>query len=148
MASSKDWENELAKIDKQLESISDEALMPTKEAKTPVAKAQVKEKQAKTSTLGVTLRLVLAVTLGAAMLFWPYEARCGLGLAAYLGAVAAVIGAGVWTSIWTWRHRLAKPHTLSLLLILWGGVLGAIEVLPRAGYAKPTDAHPADWVCK
>jgi hypothetical protein len=142
------WDRELAKIDKQLESISDEALMPTKEAKTPAAKAQVKEKQDKTSTLGVMLRLVLAVTLGVAMLFWPYEARCGVGLAAYLGAVAAVVGAGVWTSIWTWRHRTGKAHLLSMLLILWGGVLGAIEILPRVGYAKPNPAHPAEWVCK
>ena len=35
-------------------------------------------------------------------------------------------------------------HVLSLLLILWGGVLGAIEVLPRIGYAKPdADTAPA-----
>jgi phytoene/squalene synthetase len=148
MATSKDWDRELAKIDKQLESVSDEALMPTKEAKTPAAKAAVKEKQQNTSTVGVMLRLVLAVTLGVGMLFWPYEARCGAGLAAYLGAVAVVVGAGVWTAIWTWRHRTAKAHALSLLLMLWGGVLGSIEVLPRLGYAKPTEAHPAEWACK
>ena len=29
-------------------------------------------------------------------------------------------------------------HLLSLLLVMWGVVLGAIEVLPRIGYAKPT----------
>jgi len=26
-------------------------------------------------------------------------------------------------------------------------VLGAIEVLPRVGYAKPTPVHPAYWMC-
>jgi hypothetical protein len=46
-----------------------------------------------------------------------------------------------------WRHRAAKAHTLSLLLVLWGLVLGAIDVLPRTGYAIPTQAHPAGWAC-
>ena len=59
-------------------------------------------------------------------------------------AVGVVIGAGVWTSIWTWRHRSSRGHILSLLLILWGGVLGAIEILPRVGYAKPDPYAPAD----
>jgi len=36
---------------------------------------------------------------------------------------------------------------LSLLLILWGLVLGSMEVLPRVGYAKPDLAHPATWAC-
>ena len=36
---------------------------------------------------------------------------------------------------------------LSLLLVLWGGVLAAQEVLPRIGYAIPTEAHPASWMC-
>src|SRR5215211_965996 len=128
---SKDWDREMAKIDKQLESISDEALLPAKSAPTPAAKAEVIEKQRSTSTLGVMLRLLLAVMLGVAMVFWPYSARCGAGLFAYLGAVGVVVAAGVWTSIWTWRHRSSRGHLLSLLLILWGGVLGAMEVLPR-----------------
>ena len=141
-----DWDAELKKIDKQLESVSDEALLPAKSAPTPAAKTVAKEKQRTTSTLGVMLRLVLAVALGVGILFWPYDARCGLGLAGYLGAVVAVAGAGIWTSVWTWRHRAAKAHVLSLLLILWGGVLGAMEVLPRVGYAK--DAARVAWMCK
>jgi hypothetical protein len=145
---SKNWDDELKKIDRQLESISDEALMPTKNVESPVARAEIKEKQAKTTTLGVVGRLVLAVALGVGMIFWPYSSRCGAGLAAYLGAVGVLIGAGVWTSIWTWRHRAGHAHVLSLLLILWGGVLGAQEVLPRLGYAKPTEDHPAVWGCE
>ena len=144
----KDWDREMAKIDKQLESISDEALLPAKNAPTPAAKAEIVDKQRSTSTMGVMLRLLLAVLLGVAMIFWPYSARCGIGLFAYLGAVGVVMAAGVWTSVWTWRHRSARGHLLSLLLILWGGVLGAMEVLPRAGYATPTAQHPAEWLCK
>jgi hypothetical protein len=142
---SKDWDKELAKIDKQLESISDDALMPTKAAPTPAAKTAVKEKQRTTTTLGVMLRLVLAIALGVGILFWPYDARCGAGLAGYLGAVAAIVGGGVWTSIWTWRHRTAKAHVLSLLIVLWGGLLAAQEILPRVGYAH--DVARVAWVC-
>ena len=143
-----DWDKEMAKVDKQLESISDEALLPTGAAKTPAEKAKVREKQRTTSTFGVFARLVLAVALGVGILFWPYPARCGPGLFAYLGATAMVITAGVWTSIWTWRHRSGQAHVLSLLLIVWGIVLAAEEVLPRVGYAKPDAAHPAVWMCE
>lgn len=157
--SEKDWAKELAKIDKQLESISDDALLPPKpvpagtpEAARPEAKAAARTEatavQARTPTWGVFVRLVLAVSLGVAMLFWPYEARCGAGLAAYLAAVAAVSVAGVWSAVWSWRHRAARAHMLSLLLVAWGLVLAGVEVLPRAGYAKPTADRPAGWDCR
>lgn len=144
----RDWERELAKIDKQLESISDEALLPAKNASTPAAKAEALEKQRTTSTFGVMARLALAVALGVGISFWPYAARCGPGLFYYLAAVGAVIGGGIWSSIWTWRHRSVRGHLLSLLVVLWGGVLAAQEVLPRIGYAIPTEAHPATWMCE
>jgi len=144
--SGKNWDSELKKIDRMLEGASDEALLPAKNAPTPAARAEAVAKQKGTSTLGVMARLVLAVALGIGMLFWPYDAKCGLGLAGYIAATGVVVGAGVWSSIWTWRHRSARGHILSLLLILWGGVLGAIEILPRVGYAKPDAARPG-WSC-
>jgi len=158
MADNRDWEKELAKIDKQLGSLSDEALLgPT--AVTPPAKGGKPVKAAAPAasvpaaakpprTWAMYARLTLAVALGAAMMVWPYEARCGLGLAAYLGAVVVVVTSGVWSSVWTWRHRASRAHTLSLLIILWGLILGSMEVLPRIGYAKPDLRHPADWACK
>lgn len=145
--SDRNWDAELKKIDRAMESVSDEAMFPAKAAKSPDAKAAAVESQRTTSTIGVFARLTLAVVLGVAIAFWPYSARCGLGLAAYLGAVAVLIGAGVWSSVWTWRHRAARGHTLALLLVLWGLVLGAIDVLPRVGYAAPTASHPASWTC-
>lgn len=141
------WDDELKKIDKRLESMSDEALLPAKHAATPQVKAEVVAKQQSTSTLGVALRLLLAVALGAAMLVWPYSTRCGIGLFSYLAATGMVSLAGVWTSVWTWRHRSARGHTLALLLIIWGGILAAMEVLPRVGYARPTPDHPTVWLC-
>jgi hypothetical protein len=66
----------------------------------------------------------------------------------YLGAVAAVVVSGVWSAVWSWRHRAARLHTLSLLLVLWGLILGSLDVLPRIGYAKPDLMHQATWACK
>lgn len=144
----RDWEAELKKIDKELERASDEAIFPTKGPVAPAQKAANVAAQATTTTFGVFARLSLAVALGIGIIFWPYSARCGAGLAAYLAAVSALLVSGVWASIWTFRHRSAKAHTLSLLLVLWGLLLGATEVLPRVGYAIPTEAHPAAFGCQ
>ena len=103
--------------------------------------------QAATTGFGVYARLALAVAVAVGIVFWPYAARCGFGLALYLGAVGVVVVSGVWASIWTWRHRAARAHVLSLLLVLWGLVLAGLDVLPRVGYAVATVAHPATWAC-
>ncbi|MBA4070255.1 MAG: hypothetical protein C0497_00200 [Gemmatimonas sp.] len=143
----RNWDAELKKIDRQLESVSDEAMFPVKAAQGTQARAQVADVQKVTSTWGVFLRLSLTVALGAGMVFWPYSARCGIGLTGYLGAVSALVISGIWSSVWTFRHRTARAHTLSLLLVLWGLVLASVEVLPRTGYATPSAAHPANWSC-
>lgn len=144
----RDWDKELAKIDRRLEHMSDEELFPKSPAAPPAQQQVVAEKRARTSTLGVMVRLLLAVALGVGMFFWPYEARCGSGLAGYLAAVGVLIGAGIWSAIWSWRHHAGKAHVLSLLIVTWGTILGAQEILPRTGYAKPTLEHPAMWACQ
>ena len=143
-----DWDRKMAKIDKQLESLSDDQLVGSTKVATPSERAAVEKARAETSTFGVFARLVLSVALGVGIVFWPYGARCGFGLAAYLGAVGVVVASGVWSAIWTFRHRAGRAHALSLLIILWGLVLGSIEVLPRVGYAKPTPEHPTIWSCQ
>jgi len=147
MAESK-WDRELAKIDRQLESASDEVLFPMKPNASPTARAETAAKQQKTSTLGVMARLTLAIAAAIAIIFWPYDARCGLQLAYYLAAVVAVTASGVWSAVWSWRHRSGRAHTVSLLLIVWGLVLGAMEILPRVGYAAPSLDRPAVWACE
>jgi hypothetical protein len=143
-----EWDQKLKKIDKQLESMSDSALIPTapRDA-SPGARAEVAAERASTRTWGAFLRLALATALGIGILFWPYPSRCGIGLAGYLVAVAAVTVGGLWSSVWTWKHRTSRAHVLSLLLVVWGLVLAAIEVLPRAGYARPDAERPAGWLC-
>lgn len=145
---SRNWDNELKKIDRQLEGLSDEALLPARGAPTPAAKAQAVEKQAGTSTLGVLLRLLVAVGLGVAIAFWPYGTRCGLPLLGFLASAGVVMAAGIWTARWTWRHRSGRGHVIALALVLWGALLMAREVLPRVGYAAPTPDRPAVWLCE
>ncbi len=143
-----DWDSKLAKIDKQLESLSDDQLIgKTGRAATPAQVQELEKTKKETSTIGVFARLVLSVLLAVGIIFWPYASRCGIGLAAYLGAVTVVIASGVWSAVWTFRHRTGRAHTLSLLLILWGLVLASLEVLPRMGYAVPTAQHPTTWSC-
>ena len=142
-----DWDAQMKKIDRQLESIADEALIPAPKHATPAAQAAVAEQRRTTNSFGVFARLVLVTLLGVAMLFWPYDARCGLGLAAYLAATAVVAVGGLWAAAWTWRHRSGRAHALALLLLLWGIVLAAAEVLPRVGYARPTMERPPIWSC-
>jgi hypothetical protein len=211
MAGERDWDKELAKIDKQLAAMSDDALVqrevppakterepaPAKIEKREPAPAKIEKREPapvkiekpelaparsenrepaparsenreaaspnpvakawaaanvpaeRPAKAWLTyLRVLLAVALAAGMVFWPYEVRCGFGLAGYLGAVGVVIAGGIWSSVWTWRHRASRAHALSLLVILWGLVLASMEVLPRTGYAKPDPLHPASWACK
>ncbi len=138
-----DWDAELKKIDKQLESISDNALIPAPaKSSAPAAKASVAAERAATRTWPALLRLTLATAAAVGILFWPYPSRCGLGLAGYLLALAGVTVAGVGSGVWTWRHRTARAHILSLLLVFYGIVLTAVEVLPRTGYARADAARP------
>lgn len=159
-----DWDKELAKIDKQLASMSDAELVAPSPARPALAAGGAARKErppsvaerpaahpqamSRGATFALYARFGLSVALGVGMLFWPYDAKCGAGLGLYLGAVLAVIVGGIWSAVWTWRHRAARLHTLSLLLLTWGLVLGGLDILPRAGYAKPTLLHPATWACK
>lgn len=143
-----DWDAKLKKIDQQLESMSDSALIPAAPKQAPAAaRAEVAAERAATRTWGAFLRLALATALGVGILFWPYPNRCGVGLAAYMIAITAVTAGGLWSSFWTWRHRTARAHMLSLLLVLWGLVLGAIELMPRVGYARADASRPVGLAC-
>lgn len=154
----RDWDAELRKIDQEMAKAANRpappaAALPASAPSAPLSLPSAAPSAAPlgavptTTTFGVYARLTLAVALGVAIIFWPYVARCGLGLAAYLGAVAAVVISGAWSAVWTFKHRAARAHLLSLLLVLWGLVLAGLDVLPRVGYAIPTAEHPATWSC-
>ena len=157
--SDKDWEREMAKIDRQLASISDEALTakrPPAQAPAP-AKSRVAAPPAaapaalpagsKRGGIMLAARVLLALILGLGLVVWPYRADCGPYLAGYLAAAGVAVASGIWASIWTWRHRAGKAHALSLILVAFGMAAGARKVLPRIGYAYPEADRPGTWTC-
>lgn len=143
----RDWDAELKKIDKQLQSIPDEALAPSPAppGRTAAAPEPAPERR---SRWGPLARLLIALALGVAVGFWPYDSRCGAGLAYYLAAVGVTGIAGLWSAVSSWRLHWGVGHVLSLLVFGWATVLAAREVLPKVGYAVASDAHPAAWSCE
>lgn len=148
----RDWDKELAEVDKLLNQL------PTyreEQAATRAAQARAVSHPAaggggaavsRPSTrewAGTWGRVGLGLLVGIGMTQWPYTHGCGLKLWFYLGGVGAVLVAGLWSSVSSWRRRLEFAHILSQGLIIWALVLAAREVLPRIGYAK----QPATWFC-
>ena len=92
-----DWDKELKKIDKQLESMSDEALVPARrqDGAAPAREGAGRRGSGATTTLGRVCRGSRS-PYGARRrhVFWPYPTRCGLGLAGYLAAVGVVVAGG------------------------------------------------------
>lgn len=147
----RDWEQEMAEVDRLLQKLPSHAepaagaeAGPT--ARRPAVAAPAAPAPAGLSGaawLGTWARVILGLLLGIGMTQWPYTHGCGLRLLFYLVGVAAVITAGVWSSISSWRRRLGLAHVLAQALIIWGLVLAAREVLPRVGYARTS----APWLC-
>ena len=92
---------------------------------------------------GLWARVLLGVILGAMMTQWPYARECGFPLLGYLGAIATVALAGGWLSFTSWTYRSPVAHVIALILVFWGIVLFAEQLLPRIGYA----ADHAAWTC-
>jgi hypothetical protein len=88
-------------------------------------------------------RVFLGTVFGGVMTQWPYPHGCGLPLLGYLGAVAMVLVTGAWIAVASWRLRNGVAHILALVILFWGIVLAAEQVLPRVGYA----AERASWRC-
>ncbi len=159
----RNWEAELAKIDKQLASVSDEQLLAESRApanrkggppaalpagKAPAAAvAPTRSAAPAGGTWRGWVKVTIAVAAAAGLMFWPWPARCGPPLMGFTAATGAVALLGLWSALGTWRHRLGLAHVASMLVVVWGLALGAREVLPRVGYAIPTDLRAAGWSC-
>ncbi|HWA57606.1 MAG TPA: hypothetical protein VG692_10150 [Gemmatimonadales bacterium] len=147
----RDWDKELADIDKVIARLPSQgagpagntpAALPPGGRPAPAASA-APSGGGKLATFTTWLRVGLGIALAVGITQWPYPSACGLNLMVYLGAILVVIVAGLWSSVSSWRRRLGLAHTLSLLVLLWGLVLAAREVLPRVDYAK----HVRTWSC-
>ncbi len=107
------------------------------------AGARPKADPGRFDSLALWGRIVLGAALGAVITQWPYPHACGWPLLGYLGAVGTVMLTGGWIAVISWKQRDAIVHALSFILVFWGIVLAAEQVLPRIGYA----AVAAGWRC-
>jgi hypothetical protein len=149
----RDWDKEMAEVDRLLKRLPNADPTLGRGSSTPTVRRPVvgggggSARDAGTPSggrLGTWARVVLGLLIGVGVApgVWPYTHGCGLHLIFYLIGVTAVIGAGVWSSFSSWKRRLGFAHVLSQLLIVWGVLLLAGEVLPRVG-AKPQGV----WLC-
>ena len=141
----RDWDKELADIDKAIARLPSQGQAPAAPGGAPVAPSRGAGVPAagRMATFTTWLRVILGLALAVGITQWPYPSACGFNLVVYLGAIGVVSVAGLWSSISSWRRRLGLAHVLSLLVLLWGLLLAAREVLPRTGYAK----HVRTWSC-
>jgi hypothetical protein len=110
----------------------------------PVSVARA-ESASQSQLIGVWARVFLGLAVGVMMgAGWPYPRACGMPLAGYLGAVVTVILTGAWAASAAWRYRASLAHIVSLIIVFYGIVLAAAELLPRTGYA----VDHADWQCE
>lgn len=142
-----DWSVQMKKIEREFEGLPPEPSPAYKKLQSEEERRAQERAERRAAIIGSSARLILVFALGVALAIWPYERACGSGLAGYLGVEAVIVVGGVWVAFTTWRARLARMHILSLLIVLTGLVLIAIEVLPRIGYASVDPKNPSHFSC-
>ena len=141
----RDWDRELAEIDKVIARSPDvppagspaapagrPAIAPGGAPRAP-APAAVPSRRGRAAAWTFAL---MAAALAVGLQFWPYLRTCGFGLLGYTGVVGLLILVSIWASLSSWRHRVGVAHLLSLMSLLWGLALAAMIILPRIGYAR------------
>ena len=140
----RDWDREMREVDRLLAKLpAAEVKQPTRRSDPTVPRPAVTGGAHPPSALGTWIKVILGVLVGVGMTQWPYTHGCGVWLFAYLGGVGAIVAAGIWSGIASWKARLAFAHILSVILIIWGLALATREVLPRVGYANVE----GPWFC-
>ena len=142
-----DWSVQLKKIEREFEGLPPEPSPALVKMQSEEQRRTQERAMQRKSFIGSMARLLLVLALGVALYMWPYENSCGTGLLGYLGVEAMMFIGGFWVAVTTWRARLAKTHTVSLLVMLASLTLMAAEVLPRVGYAKVDLKKPPTWFC-
>ncbi len=133
----RNWDKELADIDKVIAKQPVPAPAPAGTGTKPAPPSQRR-------FVALTwFWTALALILAAALPLWPNDKSCGLRLVFYLGAAGIALLMGVLGGLASWSYRRGLAHLLSLLAIVWAGVMAAREILPRVGYAQQ-ELH---WTC-
>lgn len=154
MTGPRDWDKEMAEIDKLMASDRPAAApssaasgvpatRPAAHSAAPRAASPAGAVSRPRDTIGVWSMALLGVLGATALWYWPYAKACGPMLYGYLIGVAAITGAGLITMRSSWTHRRGVAHIVGLLTLLAGLAFLAAEVLPRIGYA----AELRTWTC-
>jgi hypothetical protein len=142
-----DWSVQLKKIEREFDGLPPEPSPAFKKLQSEEERRAQERVQQRVAMMGAGARLVLVFALFIALALWPYERECGAGLFEYLGVEVVIVVGGFWVAFTTWRYRLPKMHTLSLVIIATSLVLIAADVLPRTGYAAVDPKHPPHFSC-
>ena len=134
----RNWDKELADIDKAI--ARQPAAAPAPAGGGPASTSpQPSRRFVALTWFWTCLALVLAVALP----LWPNDKSCGLRLVFYIGAAGFALLMGVLGALSSWSYRRGLAHLLSLLAIVWAGIMAAREILPRTGYAR----QELQWTC-
>ncbi len=142
-----DWSVQMKKIEREFDGLPPEPSPAFKKLQSEEERRAQDRAQQRVAMMGAGARLLLVFALFVALALWPYERECGAGLFEYLGVEVVIVVGGFWVAFTTWRYRLPKMHTLSLVIIATSLVLIAADVLPRTGYAAVDPKHPPHFSC-
>lgn len=158
MADQRDWDKELAEIDRLMAKDKGTA-KPAPAAKggtagPPATRAEARPEaqpsrpvaaapRAGRRGMAVWLITLLGPIGAAALTVWPYSRACGMLLGVYLVGVLGVIAAAIWGMHTAWVSRRGIAMIVAVATLIAGLILAAAEVLPRTGYA----AHALTWTC-
>lgn len=157
MSEPRDWDKELAEIDRLMGVDSGAKNPPPTPAPASLPRGGDAPQTARSSApapapatgrsargTAATWLVALLGPLGAvALAIWPYPKACGTGLLLYLVGVLAVFGASIWTMRLAWTGRRAAAMVVGIVTLIAALALAALEVSPRVGYARTS----LTWTC-
>lgn len=144
---SSNWDQELRRIEREFQGLSPDPVIKLDNARAAAEKHQQEQKRLRNSAIGVWVRVLLVVALGAAMWSWPYARTCGVGLYAYLAAAGLIGVSALWAATASWTSRMATAHVVAMAMLVGSLTLLAANILPRAGYITITGTSAAGWRC-
>ena len=154
MTEPRDWDKEMAEIDKIIASGKAPPASPgagnlpaapgrDAGARPPVASGPGPVQTRGRDKVGVWLRTLLGAAGAAALPFWPYGKSCGTMLYLYMLGALGVAAAGVWAMRGAWVHRRGVAHIGGMLVLIAGLAFAAAEILHRTSFA----AGRLGWIC-
>ncbi len=159
MADNRDWDKEMAAIDKVIAKggyVAPSGGAPAPQGAPSAAPAAVHAPGVPAGSrawFGMWVRTLLVLALAVGLQVWPWTRFCGFKLYWFLTATGVLALASSWVMVTSWKRRSALSHILGLLMLGFSVWLAAGEILPRIDYAKihrvwacPVEAPPAGTV--